>query len=893
MLPLLRGRKPFAVILCSFPDRPPPRRPLDELRGFALESGRFGLFDYWRDISNGMISIAGSDVLGWYELPFTSAEVLPNKRADWFSRARDLARTNGVDLSKYYGVIVVVDNPSDVGALGGTPDILQQLVSPVGQTGWRLCSKCTALTYFGDPGRRGICPKGGEHDDHGSGDYAIGAVGAPLNIQKGWARCKRCECLVQGANGPCEAALPHDLDSITHALVKDTPAMVADKGQAFWRFCSSCHALADALFCRRPDTLAQPGVIFCAKEGAAGHKHKGSSNYTVPIAFGGTARFCRWCNCLAFGAGVCPSPNKVHDFTGSLTYAVATGTLGGGEDQWQECAKCQVLFHGAADSKCPQSGGAHVATGMSYSLLMNTPFTGGQDDWRLCSKCRRLVYPGRGGGQCSDGALHVSAGSPSYVLETVAPYELGFTAHETGHALGLEHSWGPAGSQTTASAHYGDSTDIMSWRSSSVSYAEVYRPSGPGLNAPKLHKLGWMPPERVWTRRLDALGPEAIRLAPLGNPRVPAYLMAQVIYGDVVISISYRARIAWDAAIASAHIEVHEQRSLFGVSENGWRHCSNCSGLVNARNMVCSAGGTHSALEQFRWLVPAPGSSTSGEVFSRCAKCQMLLRSERAPCAAGGLHAAVPGVKYAPPQATGTWATCAKCEALVPRVGDRMASCPAGGDHCPRSTPQYSLLADLFKRSAWHACSKCSGLFYGGTGACRGHLTHDTSASGDYAIFAGNAAGTSNQNGWRLCSKCRLLVHSSGDVSCPGLGTHDFTDSQSYSLTHSPTGVAATLQATSPVVLPTGVSSIDIAGQSGWKYCNRCHVLAFSAGNSCVDGKPHDLAGSNYTVGNNSLDYTHVHTTTLAAPKDSYRVGKLRIVVDDIDDVARIHLFLV
>ncbi len=114
---------------------PPRRRTLDGLQGFALESGRFGLFDYWRDISNGMISIAGSDVLGWYELPFTSAEVLPNKRADWFSRARDLARTNGVDLSKYYGVIVVVDNPSDVGALGGTPDILQQLVSPVGRTG--------------------------------------------------------------------------------------------------------------------------------------------------------------------------------------------------------------------------------------------------------------------------------------------------------------------------------------------------------------------------------------------------------------------------------------------------------------------------------------------------------------------------------------------------------------------------------------------------------------------------------------------------------------------------------------------------------------------------------------------------------------------------------------
>ncbi len=107
-----------------------------------------------------------------------------------------------------------------------------------------------------------------------------------------------------------------------------------------------------------------------------------------------------------------------------------------------------------------------------------------------------------------------------------------------------------------------------------------------------------------------------------------------------------------------------------------------------------------------------------------------------------------------------------------------------------------------------------------------------------------------------LCSKMPGFGPLVGDVSCPGLGTHDFTDSQSYSLTHSPTGVAAALQATSRVVLPTGVSSIDIAGQSGWKYCNRCHVLAFSAGNSCVDGKPHDLAGSNYTVGNNSLDYT-------------------------------------
>ncbi len=205
------------------------------------------------------------------------------------------------------------------------------------------------------------------------------------------------------------------------------------------------------------------------------------------------------------------------------------------------------------------------------------------------------------------------------------------TFHETGHALGLHHLRGPAGSQTTASAHYGDSTDIMSWRSSSVSYAEVYRPSGPGLNAPKLHKLGWMPPERVWTRRLETLGPEAIRLA--RRSVIRGYLLS-----DGAGHLRRRGDqhlVPREDRLGRGHrLGAHRgSRATLALRRLRERLASlqQLLGLVNARNMVCSAGGTHSALEQFRWLVPAPGSSTSGEVFSPVRKVQMLLRSGARP----------------------------------------------------------------------------------------------------------------------------------------------------------------------------------------------------------------------------------------------------------------------
>jgi hypothetical protein len=70
------GSTPWAVILCKFRDHPEEPMPRQFFRNFftADGAGQGGMFDYWRDVSYGSIDLAGSNVFGWYTMPFSVAD---------------------------------------------------------------------------------------------------------------------------------------------------------------------------------------------------------------------------------------------------------------------------------------------------------------------------------------------------------------------------------------------------------------------------------------------------------------------------------------------------------------------------------------------------------------------------------------------------------------------------------------------------------------------------------------------------------------------------------------------------------------------------------------------------------------------------------------------------
>jgi len=176
MRQMLRGPVPWAVVLCRFTDIDIPLVPKSMFFDIVSEYGRNGLHDYWKDVSLGNISTAGSEVFGWYTMRYSfahdSLDPLHNpadkethRRIAWTAEARRLATENGIDLSAFYAVIAVINGPGDSSSDG--LDLVMNVTGPWGQDQWRWCRKCQGLAYAGHPAT-GRCPAGGAHAYAGS-----------------------------------------------------------------------------------------------------------------------------------------------------------------------------------------------------------------------------------------------------------------------------------------------------------------------------------------------------------------------------------------------------------------------------------------------------------------------------------------------------------------------------------------------------------------------------------------------------------------------------------------------------------------------------------------------------------------------------------------------------
>jgi hypothetical protein len=170
------------------------------------------------------------------------------------------------------------------------------------QFGWRWCNKCQGLFFTGE-NTLGVCPRGGAHDDTGSGDYALGGgdddLAASSGGQSNWRWCGQCQGLFfEGPGrtnlGVCPVSAPSDFVGRPHfpgAGSGDYLLATSGGGQSGWRWCNQCQGLFFAGnntlgWCPAP-IIAPPQLGVPPEVGRGPHNDTGSGNYTLTTSSNG------------------------------------------------------------------------------------------------------------------------------------------------------------------------------------------------------------------------------------------------------------------------------------------------------------------------------------------------------------------------------------------------------------------------------------------------------------------------------------------------------------------------------------------------------------------------------------------------------------------------------
>ena len=108
--PAAPATRPLAVILCKPSDRLTEPHPPSYYEAMFNETGngQGGMFDYWRDVSYGQLSVSGTVVKGWYTVPKTVAEWNALARGDDIDACASMAKDD-VDFSTFAGVVVLTN----------------------------------------------------------------------------------------------------------------------------------------------------------------------------------------------------------------------------------------------------------------------------------------------------------------------------------------------------------------------------------------------------------------------------------------------------------------------------------------------------------------------------------------------------------------------------------------------------------------------------------------------------------------------------------------------------------------------------------------------------------------------------------------------------------------
>lgn len=172
----------------------------------------------------------------------------------------------------------------------------------------------------------------------------------------------------------------------------------------------------------------------------------------------------------------------------------------------------------------------------------------------------------------------------------------------------------------------------------------------------------------------------------------------------------------------------------------------------------------------------------------------------------------------------------------------------------PLATTQASATTPIYQDN-WRYCGACACLKYSnGTtfdGNCCNYNAGQVPAVNNGAHNAGSrnyylytsASGVSGQSGWKWCPDCGEIYWPSAGSHCPiNGGAHD-------------SGPRSGLGSYTYVMLYTELDNPN-GGQSGWRYCDRCHALVWPSSvrtgtfqcPSPYYGGNHSITGYDYII---------------------------------------------
>jgi M6 family metalloprotease-like protein len=131
------GAKPYALLLCKFSDVAAEPRPRSDFT--TLLSGSFPNMDhYFREISAGQMTMAGSEAFGWFTLPQPRDFYLPGGSLNFQSLASacTAAADATVNFANFSGILIQVNADLDGFAWGGSTFLTLDGVSRSWPTTW-------------------------------------------------------------------------------------------------------------------------------------------------------------------------------------------------------------------------------------------------------------------------------------------------------------------------------------------------------------------------------------------------------------------------------------------------------------------------------------------------------------------------------------------------------------------------------------------------------------------------------------------------------------------------------------------------------------------------------------------------------------------------------------
>ena len=135
----------WAILLCHWSDDTSTltNRQFFEDLFTSSGAGSLNMTDYFTDSSHGKVDLDGTEVFGWFDIGFDRSAYVGNAvpkakqldRSRLLERAKSVAREDGVDLSRFFGVVVCFNTQTDLfgGAAGACCDLLSFQPSVLGQ----------------------------------------------------------------------------------------------------------------------------------------------------------------------------------------------------------------------------------------------------------------------------------------------------------------------------------------------------------------------------------------------------------------------------------------------------------------------------------------------------------------------------------------------------------------------------------------------------------------------------------------------------------------------------------------------------------------------------------------------------------------------------------------